>query len=118
MYASVKDTNIGSDNGLLPTLCQDIIWTNVVILSIRPQGTYFSEILFEIRENTLEMAVCEMAAILSRPQCVNSQIPGKMGITVKKQDIQRMTTPGHMTLMKCKKLPCMEHAKIDQTWSF
>ena len=29
---------------------QAIIWTNVAILSIRPQGTYFSEILFETQK--------------------------------------------------------------------
>ena len=43
---------------------------------IRPLGTNFSEILvgiqtFFIQENVLENVVCEMASILSRPQCVN-----------------------------------------------
>ena len=36
--------NIGSDNGLLPTQCQAITWTNAGLLSIRFLGTYFSEI--------------------------------------------------------------------------
>ena len=41
-------TNIASDNGLVPTRRQAIIWTNVGILFIRPLGTNFSEILIEI----------------------------------------------------------------------
>ena len=41
----------GSDNGLLPVQHQAIIWTNTVILSIRLYGTYFSEILLEIRNS-------------------------------------------------------------------
>ena len=41
-------TIIASDNGLSPSRRQAIIWTNVVILLIRPIGTNFSEILIEI----------------------------------------------------------------------
>ena len=41
-------TIIGSDNGLSPSRCQAIIWTNAGILLIRPLGTNFSEILIEI----------------------------------------------------------------------
>ena len=37
---------IGSDNGLSPRRHQDIIWTNSMILLIRPLGTNFSEILY------------------------------------------------------------------------
>ena len=46
---SVNWVSIGSDNGLSPGRRQAIIWTNADILSIRPQGTYFNEILFEIQ---------------------------------------------------------------------
>ena len=45
IYASVQHTNITSDDGLAPVWCQAIIWTNAAILSIRHQGTHFSEIL-------------------------------------------------------------------------
>ena len=41
--------SIGSDNGLSPGRRQAIILTNADILSIRPQGTYFNEIVFEIQ---------------------------------------------------------------------
>ena len=45
-----KSTNIGSDNGLSPVRRQAIIWTNPIILSIRPQGTYFDEFSFKIQK--------------------------------------------------------------------
>ena len=65
---------IGSDNGLSPGRRQAIIWTNAGILLIGPLGTNFNEILIEIhiisfKESAFEN-VCEMASILSRPQCV------------------------------------------------
>ena len=70
-----KLTTIGSDNGLSPGRRQAIIWTNDRILLIGPLGTNFSEILiaietFSLQENAFENIVCEMASILSRPQCV------------------------------------------------
>ena len=40
----VKQTVIGSDNGLSPGRRQAIIWTNAGILLIGPLGTNFSEI--------------------------------------------------------------------------
>ena len=46
MHIRVGDlTIIGSDNGLLPDGCQDIIWTNAGILLDEPLETNFSEIL-------------------------------------------------------------------------
>ena len=72
----IKLTIIGSDYGLSPGWCQAIIWTNAEILLIGPLGTNFSEneieiYTFFIQENTFENVVWKMAAILSRPQCVN-----------------------------------------------
>ena len=66
-----KLTIIGSDNGLSPERRQAIIWTNAGILIIGPLGTNFSRNsnIF-IEENVIENVVCEMAAILSRPQCI------------------------------------------------
>ena len=65
---------IGSDNGLSPSRRQAIIWTNAGILLIGPLGTNFREILNETRifSFTKIHPKCrlEMAAILSRPQCV------------------------------------------------
>ena len=70
-------TIIGSDNGLSPGRWQAIIWTNAAILLIGSLGTNFPEIsnIF-ILENAIESVVCEMAAILPRPQCVKwEQLP-------------------------------------------
>ena len=69
-----KLTTIGSDNGLSPGRRQAIIWTNAGILLIGPPGTNFSGIFIEIHTFSLKemhLKICEMAAILSRPQCVN-----------------------------------------------
>ena len=69
-----KLTIVGSNNGLSPGRRQAIIWTNVGMLSIGPLGINFSEILIGIfiEENAFEIVVWKMAAILSRPQCVNN----------------------------------------------
>ena len=67
-------TLLWTDNGMSPVWGQAIIWTNAAILSIRPKGTYFCEILFKIqkfsfKEMHLEYVVCKMVAMLSQPQC-------------------------------------------------
>ena len=79
-----KLTIIGSDNGLSPGRRQAIIWTNAEILLIGHLGKNFSGILIEIhtfsfKENAFENVVWKTAAILSRPQCVNSLAPGQLG---------------------------------------
>ena len=71
-----KLTIIGSDNGLAPTRCQAIIWTNDGILFIGPFGTNFNEILikiytFSFKKMHLKKAIWKMANILPQPQCVN-----------------------------------------------
>ena len=68
-------TITGSDNGLSPGRRQAIIWTNAGILLTGPLGTNFSENFIEILKFSftkmrLKSVVCEIAAILSRPQCV------------------------------------------------
>ena len=72
-----KEDIIGSDNGLSPGRCQAIISNNAGVLLIWLWGTNFSEMLITIltfptiQEKAFDNIVCEMAAILSRPQCVN-----------------------------------------------
>ena len=66
---------IGSDNGLSPGWRQAIIWTNTGILLIWTLGPNFSEISREIHAFSFKkMHFCEMASILSQPQCVNNKI--------------------------------------------
>ena len=71
-------TIIGSGNGLSPGRHRAIIWINAGILLIGPLGTNFSEISIKIltfiHENAFESVVCEMAAILFRPQLKESQV--------------------------------------------
>ena len=71
-----NQTIIGSDNGLSPGRRQAITWTNVAILLIGPPRSKLrwnvnrNSYIF-IQENPFENVVWKMAAILSRPQCVN-----------------------------------------------
>ena len=70
-----KLTAIGLYNGLSPRRHQAIILTNAGILLIWPMRTNYSEIEIEInsipfKKMYLRNVICEMAAILSRPQSV------------------------------------------------
>ena len=62
-----------SDNGFSPSRRQAIIWTNAGISLIWSSGTNCNEISNIFIENMClnEKVICEMAAILSQPQCVN-----------------------------------------------
>ena len=68
---------VGSDNGLSPGRRQSIIWTNAGMLLIGPLATKFFEILIEInyifmQEIAFWNVLWKMAAILSRPQCIDT----------------------------------------------
>ena len=75
-------TIIGSVNGLSPGRRQAIIWNNDGLLLIEPLGTNFNRNsnIF-IQENALEHVVCEMASILTGPQCVNESVPINQPVT-------------------------------------
>ena len=68
-HASVKWVNIGSDNGLSPGRRQAVIWTNAYILSIRTQGIFFNEILFEIEIFSFKKMHLNMLSAKWRPFC-------------------------------------------------
>ena len=74
IYASVIYAIIGSDNGLSPARHQAVIWTNTSKVSIRPEGTYFSEIVFKIQKFSFKEMPLETssAPTLSWPKCVNT----------------------------------------------
>ena len=61
---------LGSDNGLLPKRRQAIIRTSADILSIRPQGTYFNEILFEIQIFSFMKIHLNMSSVKWRSFCL------------------------------------------------
>ena len=70
-------TIIGPDNGLSPARRQAIIWTkfnqwwDIVNWTLRNklQWNFNQYSYIFIQENSFENVVCEMASILSRPQC-------------------------------------------------
>ena len=75
MCAFVNYAIIGLGNDLSPVRQQPIIWTNDVLLSIRPCGTQFNETLFQIwkfcfNKMHYKISSAKIAAILSPPQCV------------------------------------------------
>ena len=63
-------TIIGSDNMLLPGLCQAIIWTSAEVLLIRPSGTSFSEILIEILTVSFKKTRLKESSAKWQPFCL------------------------------------------------
>ena len=61
---------IGSDNGLLPSRCQAIIWTNAGMLLIGPLGTNFNEILIEIHTFSFKKIPFKMSSGKWRSFCL------------------------------------------------
>ena len=67
-------TIIVSDNGLVPTMWQDIIWTNGGILLIGPLGTNFSEILKGIQTFSYMKMHLKMSSAKWRPFCLGLNV--------------------------------------------
>ena len=65
---------MGSGNGLSPIRRQAIIRTNAAILSIRPQGTHFSEILFKIRKFSFKKMHFKISSAKRRPFCLGLSV--------------------------------------------
>ena len=70
----VKQTIIGSDNGLSPGRRQAIIWTNAGILLIGPLGTNFSEILIGIETFLFKKMHLKMSSAKWRPFCLGLNV--------------------------------------------
>ena len=66
-----KLTIIGSDNGLLPGLCQAITWTNAGILLIEPLRTKFSEIIIGIPTFSFKKMRLQISSAKWRPFCLD-----------------------------------------------
>ena len=69
-----KLTIIDSDNGLSPGQHQAIIWTNAVILLIRPLGTNFNEILVEILTFSFMKMCLKVSSVKWRPFCLGLNV--------------------------------------------
>ena len=67
-------TIIGSDNGLSPDRRQAIIWTNAGILSIRPLGTNFSEILTRNNIFSFKKMHLKILSGKSQPFCLGVNV--------------------------------------------
>ena len=69
-----KLTIVASDNGLSPGRRQAIIWTNAVILLIKPLGTNFNEMLIEIHTFSFKKMHLKMASAKWRPFCLGLSV--------------------------------------------
>ena len=70
----IKLTISASDNGLLPSRRQAIIWTNAEILFIRSLGTNFSEILIEIHTFSFKKMHLKLSSAKWRPFCLGLDV--------------------------------------------
>ena len=78
----VKQTIIGSYNGLLPGWRQAIIYTNAGILIIGPLGTNFSEILIGIKTFSLKKMHLKMSSAKWHPFSLGLNVLRAMGKTM------------------------------------
>ena len=69
-----KLSTIGSDNGLSPSRCQAIVWTNAGFLSIGPLRPNFSEILFKIQQFSLTKMHLKMSSAKRRLCCLGPNV--------------------------------------------
>ena len=69
-YASVQHIYIASENSLSHALSKAFIWTSAVILSVRPRGTYFSEILCKIQKFSFKKIHFKMSSAKWWPFCI------------------------------------------------
>ena len=67
-------TIIGSDNGLLPSRRQAIIWNNDGLLFIGPLGTNFSEIVIEILTSSFKKMRLKVSSAKRRPFCLGLDV--------------------------------------------
>ena len=74
LYASVNWAIIGSDNGLLPTQRQAIIWTNAGILLIGTLGTNVSEILIAIHTFLFKKMRFKISSAKWQPFCLGLNV--------------------------------------------
>ena len=65
---------IGSYNGLSPSRCQTIIWTNARILLIGPSGTNVSEIVIEIITFSFRKIRLKVSSAKWRPFCLGLNV--------------------------------------------
>ena len=73
---------IGSDNGLSPCRRQAIIWTNAVILLVRPLGTNFNDIVIEIHTFSFKKMNLKLSSGRWPPFCLGLNVLMKVASVV------------------------------------
>ena len=102
---------IGSDNGLSPVRCQAIIWTNAAILSIRPYGTYFSEISFTIQKFSFKELQLKLSSVKWRPFCLCLNVLNSMCNLIVDFFIRKSGPCFNIaTVFACMGIPCTRFA--------
>ena len=103
IYASVKLTIIGSDNGLSPVRRQAIIWTNAGILLIGPLGTNFIEILNEIHTFSFKKLHLKMSSAKWRPFRFGLNVLNTLhNLSVRQSHWQPLTTVKSLNIRRTK----------------
>ena len=74
LFNSLRLSDIGSDNGLLPGWHQAIIGTNAGILLIGPLGTNFSEFLIVIHTFSFKKMRLKVSSAKWRPFCLSLNV--------------------------------------------
>ena len=91
IYVSVNWVSIASDNGLSPSQCQAIIWTNAGILSIGPLWTNFNEISIKIHIFTFKKIHLKMSSWKWQPFCLSLNVLTSVEGTLEVSYIQAKT---------------------------
>ena len=81
-HICIGNQTISSDNGLLPSWRQSIIWTNAGILSVRTLGKNFSEFLIKIHIFSFKKMFLKMSFRKWQPFCLGLSVlmnPAKLG---------------------------------------
>ena len=69
-----KRAIIGSDNGMSPSRCQAISWTNAEILLIGPSGTILSENFIKINTFSFKKMHLKMSSGKWQPSCLGLNV--------------------------------------------
>ena len=111
----IKLTIIGSDNGLSPSWCQAIIWTNAILLPLGTSGANFSEIFSELHAFSFEKVHLQMLPAKWRQLCLGLNVLQKHP-DLWRSDLYAERTYIRITHRKPKKLATPKHLFSRKFW--
>ena len=82
-----------------PVWRQAIIWTNAAVLSIRPQGTYFSEISFKNQKFSFKEMLLKMSSAKWQPFFLSLNVL-KKNLPIKNSPCHDGSSPGDIKIVK------------------